>query len=132
MYENVVKRRVLHAERGELLAKSGGELDEFGGSLRTVGGKDAIEARRLRLHIGDTAEREKPRLPLVVFAIELDFDYVGPGHALFEFDRRPQSDECAMIIDMIMSTGERKNLRSSRSMMANILFMAVLLDAAAS
>ena len=36
------------------------------------------------------------------------------------------------IIDMIMSTGERKNLRISRSTMANILFMAVLPAAAAS
>jgi hypothetical protein len=30
------------------------------------------------------------------------------------------------IIDMIMRTGERKNLRISRSKIANILFMAAL------
>ncbi len=37
-----------------------------------------------------------------------------------------------IISDMIMSVGERKNLRISRSMMANIRFMAALPDAAAS
>ena len=36
-----------------------------------------------------------------------------------------------IISDMIMSVGERKNLRISRSMMANILFMAELRGAAA-
>ncbi len=36
------------------------------------------------------------------------------------------------INDMIISVGERKNLRISRSMMANILFMAALRGAAAS
>jgi hypothetical protein len=36
-----------------------------------------------------------------------------------------------IIRDMIMSVGERKNLRISRSTMANIRFMAVLRDAAA-
>ena len=36
------------------------------------------------------------------------------------------------INDMIISVGERKNLRISRSMMANILFMAALPAAAAS
>jgi hypothetical protein len=36
-----------------------------------------------------------------------------------------------IISDMIMSMGERKNLRISRSTMANILFIAALLGAAA-
>jgi hypothetical protein len=40
----------------------------------------------------------------------------------------PRMINCTMgsIIDMIISTGERKNLRISRSKIANILFMAVL------
>ena len=36
-----------------------------------------------------------------------------------------------IISDMIISVGERKNLRISRSIMANILFMAALPAAAA-
>src|SRR6266567_4816211 len=99
MDEDVVKRGVLDAEGSELFAEARRELNELRSGLRAVGGEDAIDARGLRLHLGDIREGFEARLPLRILAIEFDFDYVGTGHALLKFHRGAEGNEISVIDD---------------------------------